>query len=387
MELIVVENKKHWRLFHSVLDQVYHQDRNYIYPLRGQIQETFDPVHNKPAATGQHRCFVLLDDRQKAVGRIAAFIDPAQSPAPDRPKLGGIGFFECIDQAICARRLFDVATSFLREQGVGIVEGPVNFGERDRYWGLLVKGSAPPLYQENYHPAYYQDLFLENGFYPFEQILTFKGSTADIPFDRLKAIAKRLHKRYPVEVRPLDLNEIDEFAEGFAAVYNGAFRKYDHFKPIEPDQIASFVRQARMIVDPQLACIAYYDGQPAGFIALYPDINPYLRHARGKLSWWRIPIFLLQNRLAKQKIAKGMGFGIHPDFQSKGIFALLVDYLCSPRNLKLYPDMYLAQIRTHNHEIRSMYDKLGVKVDRVHVTYRKALLDGIRIEPFEFIDI
>ena len=81
-----------------------------------------------------------------------------------------------------------------------------------------------------------------------------------------------------------------------------------------------------------------------------------------------------------------MGFGIHPDYQSKGIFAFLVDYLCSPRNLDKYPEMYLAQIRTHNHNIRSMYAKLGVQVDRIHVTYRKALEPSIAITPFEFIE-
>lgn len=386
MKIIRVKDKQDWKRFHAVLRAVYRSDANYIYPLQGQIQETFDPTVNKPAAEGVFACYVLVNEQQQAVGRIAAFVDPAQNKKEDQPKLGGLGFFECIPRQDYAFALFDQATSFLRDQHIQIVEGPINFGERDRYWGLLVKGFAPPLYQENYHPTYYQAFFEAYGFQPFEQILTFRGRSADIPFERLKAIAKRLRTRQPIEVRPLDLQRVDEFAVGFASVYNAAFSQYDHFKPIAADQIKQFIEQAKLIVDPQLVCIAYYDGAPAGFIALYPDINPALKGSKGKLNAWTLPRFLLRNKLQRQKNAKGMGFGVHPDFQSKGIFAFLVDYLCSPRNLAKYPEMFLAQIRTHNHNIRSMYAKLGVEVDRIHITYRKALEKDMEITPFEFLD-
>ena len=48
--------------------------------------------------------------------------------------------------------------------------------------------------------------------------------------------------------------------------------------------------------------------------------------------------------------------------------------------------MCLAGIRTHNHGIRSVYTKLQVDIDRIHVAYRKPLEPGIAIEPFEFIE-
>jgi GNAT superfamily N-acetyltransferase len=385
MRLLEVQSKQDWRLFHQVLKVIYHTDPHYIYPLRAEIEATFDPSKNKPAATGLYKVYVLLDSAGLPVGRIAAFIDPAQDQAPQKDRVGGIGFFECLDEPRFAALLFEKAFDFLRQHQIQIAEGPINFGERDRYWGLLVKGAAPPLYQENYQPAYYASLFQAAGFILFEQILTFKGKASDIPLKRLKAVAERLKSRYPVEVKPLDFKQIDEFADGFVSVYNASFQAFDHFKPIDADQIRQFIAQAKMIVDPKLACIAYYQGVPAGFIALYPDINPFLRHAKGKLNALTLPGFLWRNTFATTKNAKGMGFGIHPDYQSKGVFALLVDYLCTPRNLARYPHMYLAQIRTHNHQIRSMYAKLGVKVDRVHVTYRKPLVEGVEIEPFEFI--
>ena len=96
--------------------------------------------------------------------------------------------------------------------------------------------------------------------------------------------------------------------------------------------------------------------------------------------------FLWKKRSTKIFNAKGMGFGIHPEYQSKGIFALLINYLSSDRNVNRYPRMYLATIRTHNHEIRSIYAKLQVDIDRVHVAYRKPLDPAVSVTPFEFLE-
>ncbi len=386
MKITEVKDKKDWQLFHGVLDRVYRDDSNYVHPLRHEIEQVFSPDHNKALQKGEARCFVLLDEHNQPIGRIAAFIDHKRNEEIAN-KIGGIGFFECINDDQAAGMLFDTAEQYLKDNDIALVDGPINFGERDRFWGLLVKGFDPPLYQENYHPAYYQAFFNSRDYIPFEQILTYKGASQKIPFERLGAIAKRLHDRHPVKVRPLDYKDLEGFAHDFSVVYNAAFKKYPHFKPISGEQVQVIMKEAKPVADPGIACIAYYEGNPAGFIALYPDINPFLKHAKGKLNWRTIPIFLWKSRFAKTKTAKGMGFGIHPEFQSKGIFALLVDYLCSPKNLQKYPYMCLAQIRTHNHDIRSMYAKLEVEIDRVHVAYRKALKPGVEIEPFEFIEV
>ncbi len=387
MEILEVLDRKGWRLFHRVLKTVYKDTPHYIFPLEKEVEAIFDPTFNKAFAHGAATCFVLLDERRRPLGRIAAFIDHERNEG-QMYKTGGIGFFECVHREDCADALFAAAETWLVAQGVAIIDGPVNFGERDKFWGLLVKGQQyPPLYQENYHPHYYEKFFLERAWRPFEQILTYKGASAKIPFERMKSVAQRILQRQNAVVKPLNFAQLDIFARDFSIVYNAAFQAFAHFKPIQPGQVQKMMEQAKPIADPNIACIAYFDEQPAGFIALYPDVNPFLKHARGKLNAWNILLFLLKSRLAKTKTAKGMGFGIHPDYQSKGVFALLLDYLCSERNLRTYPYMCLAGIRTHNHEIRSIYAKMNVDIDRVHVAYRKFLNPGIPYQPFEFIKI
>lgn len=384
--IIEVKQAKDWKLFHQAPHLVYAENPHYIFPLEKDVEDVFNPEVNKRFENGEAWCFVLLEDGNP-VGRIAAFIDHEHNARQPFP-VGGIGFFECVNQEEYAALLLNHATELLHEKGMKAIDGPINFGERDRFWGLLVKGfDQPPLYQENYQPPHYREWFEREGFRPYEQILTFRGDSRNIPFKRLGAIAQRAKSRAPIRIRPMSFDDIDDFAKDFAVIYNASFSRFPHFHPIKPKQIARIMRQAKPIADPQLACLAYYDDHPAGFIMLFPDINPLLKHAKGKLNFRTIPRFLIKQKLQKSFNAKGLGFGVHPDFQSKGIFAILVDHLGSPRNLSRYPRMYLAGIRTQNHEIRSMYDKMQVEIDRVHVAYRKMLDDSIAFEPNEFIEV
>jgi hypothetical protein len=49
---------------------------------------------------------------------------------------GAMGFFECINDKEAAFILFDACKNWLSERGMEAMDGPVNFGDRDRWWGL-----------------------------------------------------------------------------------------------------------------------------------------------------------------------------------------------------------------------------------------------------------
>jgi hypothetical protein len=50
------------------------------------------------------------------------------------------------------------------------MDGPINFGERDTWWGLVTEGFHEPLYRMNFNAPYYRELFENYGFRVFEQI-------------------------------------------------------------------------------------------------------------------------------------------------------------------------------------------------------------------------
>ncbi len=384
MKIIQVTQKKDWKRFHDVPLRVYKNYPNWICPLRSDVQHIFDPSFNKYLKHGEAAAFLLLDDQGRPAGRIATFIDHKRNQEQGTAA-GGIGYFECIDNQDLAFALFKHAENYLASKGINTIDGPINLGERDKFWGLLVKGyDEPPYFQENYHPEYYKAFFENYGFKPYEQVLTLTVHMKDVPIDRFRIISKRALRRYPFIVEELDHKKVEKYAEDSAAVYNEAFKHSPYFQPLQGKQVILMFESIKSLLDPKMVTFTYFNETPVGFCAFLPDLNPYLKGLNGKLNWWRLPIFLYRLRTAKVKDVKGVAFGIHPDYQGKGVFPVIVDHMHNEYNNKYYNKAIMATIRGHNAKMVKTCLQLGAFIDRVHVTYRKILDEAVPFEPFEF---
>lgn len=386
MQRINFTSKADWRLFHRVARHVYRNDPHWIEPLHSDVEAVFDPVQNEAMAAGNAQAWVITNDQGLPVGRVAAFIDPQRNEEMNL-RIGGIGFFECINDAELAEKLLEKAEAFLRESGMQVIDGIINFGERDKFWGLLTRGFQPPLYQENYHPPYYRTFFERRHYQPHEQILTFRGHLQNVPAKRLRAIAERACKRYQFSAKTLEKSTMREFSRDFTQVYNAAFAQKPHFKPITEEAMYDLFQKMKPIVDPQMVCVAYQEDTPIGFAGFIPDINPYLQRARGKLSWRTLPGFFWRFRTAKTRDLKGVAFGIDPEWHGKGVFAVLCNHTYHQKNMPRYPDYYLAAIRAHNNIMVRSVQSLGVEIQREHLAMRKVLDPQASFPQHEFIDL
>jgi GNAT superfamily N-acetyltransferase len=390
MQLKEVKNKADWKAFHQVSHYIFARDPHWIAPLESDVEKVFDPNFNKAFdGGGEAKQWVLYNEQGKGIGRIAAFIDAARN-AQKETKEGGIGFFDCINDDAAATLLFDVAENFLTERGINVIHALVNFGERDKFWGLLIKGWYKPLYHENYHPPYYQRFLKARGYQPQEQIFTFGGKVEDLAFDRLAAITARVRERYGIQSRKFNIKDLAGEGEHMATVYNAAFAHMPHFKPMEGAQITKMLKQMKPVMDPCLTCIAFADDQAIGFCALMPDLNQSLAFSKGKLKWWKFPRFLYNLKKGHPKIVKGVAFGIHPDYQRKGVFSEMVDYLASVdngHNPKTYDTLGLATIRGNNLAmLKTVSAALNVNVERVHLSFVRIFEGGV-YEPYGETDI
>src|SRR5690349_7880212 len=167
MQIVPVKDAKTQKQFLSLPVSIYKNDPNWIQPLDKDIEEVFDRNKNKAFRFGELERWILIDAQGKCIGRIAAFINKKYKNKGDDIPVGGTGFFECINDQQAANILFDTAKNWLQQKGMEAMDGPVNFGERDRWWGLVIDGFQPPLYCMNYNPPYYVDLFQHYGFRVF----------------------------------------------------------------------------------------------------------------------------------------------------------------------------------------------------------------------------
>jgi hypothetical protein len=134
---------------------LYKKESNWIRPLDSDIEDIFDEKVNKFFRHGECTRWVSFNDQGQVIGRVAAFINKKTAKTSEYTT-GGMGFFECIDDQVAANLLFDTAKQWLMERGMEAMDGPINFGERDKWWGLLVDGFYEPNYCMPYHMKYYR---------------------------------------------------------------------------------------------------------------------------------------------------------------------------------------------------------------------------------------
>ena len=142
MEIREVTDSKLARLFVDMPVEIYRNNPHWIRPLDNDINFIFDRSKNKLFKKGDAKRWLLFDSG-KCIGRVAAFY---KNPSSELRSIAGMGFFECIENKDAAFKLFDQCKSYLEDKGFTAMDGPVNFGERDRWWGLMVEGFDPPVY-------------------------------------------------------------------------------------------------------------------------------------------------------------------------------------------------------------------------------------------------
>jgi hypothetical protein len=163
MTISTVNDGKTEKEFYQLPFNIYKNDKNWVPHLKQDIDKVFNKKHNKFFRHGEAVRWILQKEG-KTIGRIAAFINE-KANKKSNTKIGGVGFFECIKDEEAAFTLFDTAKKWIESKGMDTIEGPVNFGEKDKYWGLITENfDFPPYYNQNYNPAYYVPFFENYGF-------------------------------------------------------------------------------------------------------------------------------------------------------------------------------------------------------------------------------
>ena len=221
MQLIEITTPALAREFLEMPLRIYKDDPNYIRPLDQDIEKVFSPERNKFFKHGELIRWILRDDNGLAIGRVAAFIN--KSAQNFEQPTGGLGFFECINDRQAAGVLFDACKSWLQERGMEAMDGPINFGERNAWWGLLMEGFTPPSYNMNYNPKYYVELFESYGFQVYFNQYSYGLRVNDERPEKYYERSKALLADPNYSFKHLRMEQLDKFTEDFRYIYNKAF--------------------------------------------------------------------------------------------------------------------------------------------------------------------
>ena len=354
--------------FLQIAVDLYKNDTNWIRPLDKDIEEVFDPAKNKFFKRGECTRWLLKDNAGKNIGRIAAFVN--RQYKQDQPT-GGMGFFECINDQQAASFMLDHCKAWLSERGMEAMDGPINFGERDKWWGVVVDGFYSPLYGMTYNPPYYQQLLEAYGFQTYFNQVCFamqvKQQLEDKFYQRHAAIAA--DPGYKAVM--IDKGQIEKFAKDFTYVYNKAWAGHGGGKSLEEKQVQKMFKTMKPVMDAHLIWFVYYKEEPVAMWINLPDLNQYFKHMNGKFGLLQKIRFVLLQKFGKCSRFVGLVFGIIPEHQGKGVDAyMIVEGAKVIQPMARYEDYEMQWIGDFNPKMVNIAESLGTHRSRTLRTYR-----------------
>lgn len=348
--------------------ELYKNDPNWIRPLDKDIEEVFDPEKNKFFKKGECTRWLLKDDNGKVIGRIASFVNKQYKQ--EQPT-GGIGFFECINDKAAAHFMLDHCKTWLQERGMEAMDGPINFGERERWWGLQVQGFQPPLYCMNYNPPYYQELFESYGFQEYFGQVCFSLKVKDRPQEKFYTRHAELAKDPNYKAVHIRKAELDKFAADFTYIYNKAWAGHGGGKSLEEKVVKKMFRSMKPAMDESISWFTYYKDEPIAMWINLPDLNQFFKHFNGKFGLLQKLQFLWMKQFGRCSRFVGLVFGIIPEFQGKGVDAfMIIEAAKIIQGQPKYEDYEMQWIGDFNPKMINIAESLGTYRSRRLQTYR-----------------
>jgi hypothetical protein len=374
MQLIEVKTARDAGEFILLPVKLYKNEPSWIRPLDKDIENVFDKDKNKTFRHGECIRWILKDDESTTIGRIAAFVDQkTMNKANDQPT-GGVGFFECIKNQEAAFALFDKAKQWLKEKGMEAMDGPINFGSRDRWWGLLIEGfNLQPNYQCNYNFAYYKDFFEAYGFQPYFYQFTFGRPIAGPLDDRLYEKALIVSKDPNYRFSYVEKKDWKTLPEKIMYVFNKAWAKRGETAELTLAQASNLVKQMEPIMDEKLIWFGYYKEEPVVFFLSLPEVNQVFKHLNGNLNWWGKLKFVWYRWRKPTKKAFGILFGVIPEHQGKGVDGAIVEEFRKMAQAPgfAYDEYEMNWIGDFNPKMIRVVEQVTKQIVKKHVTFRK----------------
>lgn len=362
-----VQSKDQKKEFLEFPAQLYQHDKNYIRPLDQNIEEIFDPNKNKFFKNGECKRF-LFKKGHKTIGKVAVFINNCYE---QKQPTGGIGFFDCINDQQAADFIFDHCKEWLQKKGMEAMDGPINFGERDKFWGLLTDGFIEPLFGMNYNFPYYRELFENYGFQIyFEQLCFTRPIFAEV--SRVFTIAYERNKRNPaISAQPMKKNNLEKFARDFTEIYNKAWAAHGEGKQLEEAKVLKMFIKMKPIINEHISWFVYENETPIAMWINIPDLNQWFKYLNGKFGLFEKLVFWFLKQFKKNEKMVGLVFGVVPEWQKKGIDGYMIWE--GTQHLRKHTDFKITELQwigDFNPKMIKIAETLDTTVTRKLATYR-----------------
>ena len=353
--------------------RIYANDPAWVPPLIIE-RKTFLNRNRHPFYKHGDAALFLARRDGEIVGRIMASDDPNYN-ALHQSNVGCFGLFECVDDPDVAATLFQAAADWLRRNGRTEIMGPIDYST-NYVCGLLIDGfQFAPTILTAHNPPYYRELIESCGFAKEKDWYAWWFADPAKAAKRLRRLAERFRKRWPVTIRPGNLKNVREEGRRLREIYNQAWEKNWGFVPFTEAEIEFMTSELKPLLVPEFAWIAEIGNEPVGFTLCLPDINVILRHINGRLTRFGLPIGLIKLLLYKRRIQKGrlIALGVVEKYRRAGIAEMLVLRVMEETMVKRGITGELSMTLEDNFMVNRFVEAIGADRYKTYRIYRKQL--------------
>ena len=352
---------------------VYANDPAWVPPLIIERKEFLNRKRHPFFRHGDAALF-LARKNGEIVGRIMASDDPNYN-ALHQSNVGCFGLFECINDRDVAAALFERAASWLRKKGRTEIMGPIDYST-NYVCALLIDGfQFPPTILTAHNPPYYRDLIENCGFTKAKDWYAWWFDDPRNAVMQLRRLATRVHRRWPVTIRPANLKNIRDESRRLREIYNQAWEKNWGFVPFTEAEIQFMTKEMKPLLLPKFAWVAESGNEPVGFALGLPDINVILRDLNGRLTRFGFPIGLIKLLFCKKRIRKGrlIALGVIEKYRRAGIAEILVLRVIEETMVKRGITGELSMTLEDNFMINRFLETIGARRYKTYRIYSKPI--------------
>lgn len=364
-----VSNKTEMKQFVLFPFNLYRKNAFWVPPIIKEEIDNFNPKKN-PVFKNADAQFFLAYKEKKIVGRVAAIINWSEVNNQNIKKMR-FGWFDMIDDIEVSKALLDKVNEIGRQNNLEYIEGPVGFNNLDKT-GVLVEGfnHLGTMITWYNHP-YYKDHLEQLGYVKEKEYLEnkFKFKNVDaVYFDRVSTILKSRFKLKALDFKKTKdiLPLVDEMFDVFDKTYS----KLSTYVPITPEQVAYFKKKYISFINPEyIKFVMDENNKLIAFAIVMPSFSEALQKAKGKL----FPLGMLRLLKAKRH-AKDVTFyliGVHPDYQNKGVTAIIFDQYTKTFTKKGIVNCIRTPELEDNEAIKKIWADFNPETHKRRRTYRK----------------
>jgi GNAT superfamily N-acetyltransferase len=266
----------------------------------------------------------------------------------------------------------DTAKQWLASRGMEAMDGPINFGDRDKWWGLLVEGfDAEPMYGQSFNPPYYNQLLEGYGFKNYYNQYYYRMLVDDPLPEKFTERHAKFKAKPDYQAKHIQIKDLEKHAAEFAKVYNEAWAQHGEAKEVSTQQIIKLFNSMKTIMDERMIWFAYYKEEPIAMFINIPDVNQYFKYFNGKLGLLQKLHLLYMKWRGTNKRLTGLAFGVVPKYQALGIDSFLIKECGLMLQGKgWYTEYEMGWAADWNPKMLNIYKNLGGKQSRHMITYR-----------------